>query len=52
MDSTIKIKLNKIQKFSTSKNSEDIINTGSQNNILNEENEYEKPKLDNELDFD
>ena len=44
MDSAIKIKLNKIQKFSISKNSEDMINTGSQNNILNEENEFEKPK--------
>ena len=44
MDSVIKIKLNKIQKFSISKNSEDMINTGSQNNILNEENEFEKPK--------
>ncbi len=29
-----------------------MINTGSQNNILNEENEYEKSKLDDELDFD
>ena len=44
MDSAIKIKLGEIQQFSISKNSEDMINTGSQNNILNEENEFEKPK--------
>ncbi len=29
-----------------------MINTGSQNNILNEENEFKKLKIDNELDFD